>query len=176
MCKCLTISKLTSVNELDGFVCGIAEIDNIIIEYLPDIIRKGSSNVYVVREKSCEDVLSVFALSKTEVCLDTYDIRELHDDYSDIEDEDVKYEYFPAMEIDLLAVRDKYRNSHIGKKIIETIRNRFENFGFGDCLFVVVDAYYKKGYTAVPFYERCGFRMIGQFPTVDTIRMFRSIE
>lgn len=171
----LKVTKLDDIQELAGFSCGISEIDGIIENFLPKTIAENLSDVYVVRYIDSDIVCAVFALSKTYVRLDSYDINELNDDYSDIEPENVKYENYPAIEIDLLAVKESERNCHIGKEIIQKLNDNYINFGFKDCLFIIVDAYFKMGYTAVPFYENCGFRMTGQIATIDTMRLFRPI-
>ena len=148
----IIITKLVDISETDSFSCGISEIDNLIGEYLPVIFASNESDVYTARIKDEDRPCAIFVLSKSFLVLDTYDIKELNGDYSDVPEEELRYEQFPAIEIDLLAVDKSLQHKHIGKTIIEQIAANQAKFGFADELFMLVDAYYEKGYTAIPFY------------------------
>ena len=172
----IIITKLIDTSELNSFSCGISEIDHLIGEYLPDIFASNESDIYVARIKDKDNPCAIFVLSKSLLVLDTYDIKELKGNYSDVPEEELRYEQFPAIEIDLLAVEKSLQHKHIGKTIIEQITTNHSKFGFINDLFILVDAYYEKGYTAIPFYEQCGFYPIGQVTGGDTMRMFKPLE
>lgn len=164
------------MDELRGFSCRLDEIDGIVFKFLPDKLEEGSSDVYVVRQGASMTICAVFVLSQSNLMLDTVDMNELHNDFSDVDPAEIHYDYYPAIELDLLAVHKDCQHTHVGRTIIETINRYYKDFGFADCLFIVVDAYFNEDYTAVPFYESCGFRMTGQITTVDTWRLFKPIE
>ena len=172
----IIITKLIDTSELATFSCGISEIDHLIDEYLPEIFESNDSDIYVVRIKGDSKPCAIFVLSKSFLVLDTYDINELKGDYSEVPEKELRYEQYPAIEIDLLAVEKSLQHKYIGKTIIDQIARFHEKFGFIDELFILVDAYYEKGYSAIPFYEHCGFHATGQVTGGDTMRMFKPLE
>lgn len=85
------------MSELQGFLCGIEGIDNLIQKHLPDILKDDTTPTFVARVDGSSDVAAVFTLRQGELVLDTYDIMEINNEYYDIDDEDVRYEKFPAI-------------------------------------------------------------------------------
>lgn len=171
----LEISRLFDMNELQGFLCGIEGIDDLIQKHLPGILRDDTTPTYAARVDGNSDVAAVFTLRQGELVLDTYDVMEINNEYFDVDDEDVRYEKYPAIELELLGVSKSYQHQGIGRAVIDTISGNYEAFGYPDSLFILVDAYYCDGYTAVPFYERCGFNSTGQRVIAETLRMYKKL-
>lgn len=113
----LAVSRLADMRELEGFSCGLAEIDGIVFNFLPERLAKGSSNIYAVWQAGCDAVCAVFVLRRSRLTLDTGDINELHGDFTDIEEADMLYEHYPAVELYLLAVHEKLQHRHIGRAV-----------------------------------------------------------
>ncbi|MCF0195614.1 MAG: hypothetical protein HUK00_10645 [Bacteroidaceae bacterium] len=169
------ISRLKDIAELSGFRCGVAAIDDIISHCLPDTMADSGRKIYVVRREGEETVISIFVLSHGDLELDTIDLNEIKGDYSDVDDSDIRRYHYDALEIDLLAVRESERYGHIGRHVIEIIKDNRQRLGFEKALFILVDAYFEDGYNAIPFYDKCGFRRTFQHATIDTCRMFLPI-
>jgi GNAT superfamily N-acetyltransferase len=83
---------------------------------------------------------------------------------------------YPALDIAYLAVRQEYRGNKVGQSIVETIAEQARSQSFAGCQFLTVEALATKEYSAVGFYERCGFTANEvKKPYKDTLRMFRTL-
>jgi len=83
---------------------------------------------------------------------------------------------YPALDIAYLAVRQEYRNNKVGQSIIEMIADRARTQSFAGCQFLTVEALATKEYSAVGFYERCGFSANEvKKPYKDTLRMYMTL-
>ena len=109
--------------------------------------------------------LALFALSKDAIVLNSEDIHNIENDNQDVSsfvspDDEEKFwekERFPAIEIDYLAVRKDKRNANIGTLIINAISERAATDELSATIFLTVEAYDTKEYSAVNFYKKCNF-------------------
>ena len=83
-------------------------------------------------------------------------------------------QYYPAMEISFLAVKDEYQGLDVGTRIIDAIFQMVKDRAIAGCQFVTVMAYDKPSYSAVDFYKKMGFTRIGE-SSYDTVRMYKPI-
>ena len=80
---------------------------------------------------------------------------------------------YPAMDIAYLAVQKKWRGKHIGDFLIKQIADLARRQTLAGCQFLTVEALATKEYSAVGFYERCGFAPNEvKKPYKDTLRMY----
>ena len=63
------------------------------------------------------------------------------------------HSYYKEVHISDLIIYEKYRNKHIGTKLVETVENYFENKGFEN---INLTTY---GFQAPEFYKKCGFKV-----------------
>lgn len=64
----------------------------------------------------------------------------------------------------------------LGHIIVEAIVEKAQNQDLAGCQFLTVEALHTKDYSAVGFYERCGFSPCDYpNPNKDTLRMFRTL-
>ena len=83
---------------------------------------------------------------------------------------------YPALDIAYLAVREEYRGNKVGQSIVELIADRARSQTFAGCQFLTVEALATSEYSAVGFYQRCGFTANEvRKPYKDTLRMFRTL-
>ena len=83
---------------------------------------------------------------------------------------------YPALDIAYLAVKEEYRGNKVGQSIVELIADRARTQTFASCQFLTVEALATAAYSAVGFYERCGFTANEvRKPYKDTLRMYRSL-
>lgn len=61
--------------------------------------------------------------------------------------------YYKEVHISDLIVLEQYRNKHIGSKLMETVKNYYENKGFEN---INLTTY---GFQAPEFYKKCGFEI-----------------
>ena len=162
---------------------------------LAKFIRLRLSNLWIVLKDG--KAIAFFALSKDALVLNNEDRRNIESKEknaaalpaTDDADKFWDKEKYPAFEIDYLAVCKEMRDSsdsHIGTFIIEEICRMAEADVFSATLFLTVEALDTKDYSAVKFYQKCGFQfsdvaqnkynydsMFGNQPT--TRRMYKLI-
>ncbi len=189
----LEIRPASDFSQLAGFCCGLEEMDNFIHSRLATCDQIHFVNTYFVFHE--EEVIALFSLSTGSVILDS-------DDFEDIQmgarnrmhslefttDEDFLENYFyvhrtyPTIELQYLAVREDYRSKqdssseklHVGKVIIDAIVAKAKSLDLG-AMFISVDAYDTDEYSAVPFYEKCGFGVVDVVRKNDIRRMIKTI-
>lgn len=171
----LEISRLTNLDCLKAFVCGIEDVDNTIRNVLPACINNREVDAYIVTSDG--QVVAIMALKNSFIELDQTDILEELQDYSEVDD-DGRRERYPALELSLLAVSMKYQKNGIGSLIIDTLIDNHSRFGSADNVFLFVDAFYEAGggYSSIEFYQKCRFSNTWQNVKIDTYRMFRGIR
>jgi GNAT superfamily N-acetyltransferase len=131
------------------------------------------------------ELVAIFALSFDSLDLDSDDKEELQTGISltgipsvDWNYEDTFYSKprYPALDIAYLAVQKKWRGMGIGNFIIREIALQARSQTFAGCQFLTVEALATKEYSAVGFYERCGFTANEvKKPYKDTLRMYMTL-
>lgn len=173
----LRFSKEISANILKDFECGIQRMDEFIHNYLDTFLKNDPRyNFYVVAEEEI-GIVAMF-ITSAGIFVD-------HDgEFEDIPfgkpwgymDEDFELHsgtMYPTIEIDYLAVRKDLRYKGYGTEILAEITNSAKRKG---CYFLTVDAYHCGGYSAIPFYEKCGFFALQEFSEEhDTLRMAKRV-
>lgn len=135
---------------------------------------------YVV--KLGEEVVALFALSFDSLDLDCDDKEELQSEISSVGNPDLDFDYqetfyskprYPALDIAYLAVQKKWRGKHIGDFLVKKIADLARAQTLAGCQFLTVEALATKEYSAVGFYDKCGFAPNElKKPYKDTIRMY----
>ena len=168
---------------LEDFYSGVDEMDAFIHTRLSAFLRAyRNSRFYVLRDTN-GTVIAMFVTSEGRLVLDEDCKDDLCIKFPGIEDWSEIKDYweagfFPSIEIEYLAVRKAYREQHIGTDIISIIKSLKESiYSNYHPLFLSVNAYCTKEYSAVGFYKKCNF-WAAEFinPTVETLRMYRAID
>lgn len=80
---------------------------------------------------------------------------------------------YPSLEIEYLAVQQQVQGKDIGTRIIDELCQRAKS---QHLLFLTVQAYHTKDYSAIPFYEKTSFFPLEEYhDDNDTLRMARSV-
>lgn len=179
----LEIRAVDNSDLFADFYCGIPAMDKFIHEGLAMSIKNHYCQAYAVFYN--EEVIALFALSFDSVDLDIDDKEEISLGISATGRPDVDVDYeetfyskrrYPALDIAYLAVREDMRGQHIGEYIVSQIRKKAKEQRFAGCQFLTVEAYNVKDYSAVGFYNRCGFANNEiPNPSKDTVRMFQTL-
>ena len=129
-----------------------------------------------------EEVVALFALSFDSLDLDCDDKEELQAGISSAGTPNLDFDYqetfyskprYPALDIAYLAVQKKWRGKHIGDFLIKKIADLARTQTLAGCQFLTVEALATKEYSAVGFYDKCGFTPNElKKPYKDTIRMY----
>ena len=179
----LTIRPLDDVSLLTEFHCGIKAMDDFIHSGLEESISNHYCNAYSVFLG--HDLVAMFALCFDSLELDSDSLEEMADGTNMDNKPKLSYNYvdtflskhhYPALEIAYLAVDEKYRLQGIGKTIVNAIAQMAQNQKIAGCMFLTVEAYIEKDYSAVPFYDKCRFEPCEyKKPYKETLRMFRTL-
>lgn len=179
------IVPATDFSLLKKFSCGISIMDSFLHETLEECVKNHYCTLFYVLEKTSEDLIAIFSLSFDSLVLDSDDKEELMSGISQASIPQITKKYkdlflgktsYPALEITYLAVSEKYRNKHIGKKLLQSIENAAKRQRLAGCQFLTVEAMTNKQYSAVSFYEKCQFTPCElPNPNKGTIRMYRTL-
>ena len=179
----LTSEKITDFHCLETFCSGVEAMDKFIQGDFRMSVENHYCSAYGVWYK--EELVAIYALSFDSLDLDSDDKEELETGMSSTGTPNVDWNYketfyakprYPALDIAYLAVREEYRGNKVGQSIVEMIADRARSQTFAGCQFLTVEALATSEYSAVGFYQRCGFTANEvRKPYKDTLRMFRTL-
>lgn len=179
----LTTEPLTDFHCLNSFCSGVDSMDVFIRGDFRLSVENHFCQAYSV--KHGEELVAIFALSFDSLDLDSDDKEELQTGISTTGTPDVDYNYeetfyskprYPALDIAYLAVQKKWRGKHIGDFLVKQIADLAKRQTLAGCQFLTVEALATKEYSAVGFYEHCGFTANEvKKPYKDTIRMYMTL-
>ncbi len=179
----LKISPYKGIQDLDGFCCGIAEMDYFLHRSngFDMSVKNHFCKAFVVREND-KEVVAVFALSFDSVSFDEDNLDDLFSGaLGSTPNIDTEYKenfvskiHHPALEITYLAVKENKRRKGIGSSLIEKIADAAQRQLLAGCQFISVSAYHKDAYSAVNFYHKCQFSVLDcKSDKSESTRMFR---
>lgn len=176
----IEISVLDDDVCLKSFATGINAMDRFIQNDFWMSIKNHYCIAYSVKYRN--ELIALFALSFDSLDLDVDDKDDLMSGMlpAGFLDMDKEYEetflgksHYPALDIAYLAVKENHRKKGMGRLLIDAISQKARSQSFAGCLFLTVDAYVTKDYSAVGFYNRCGFTPSElPNPNKDTLRMY----
>jgi GNAT superfamily N-acetyltransferase len=179
----LTSEKITDFHCLETFCSGVEAMDKFIQGDFRMSVENHYCSAYGVWYK--DELVAIYALSFDSLDLDSDDKEELETGMSTTGMPDIDWNYketfyakprYPALDIAYLAVRKEYRGNRVGQSIVELIAERARTQSFAGCQFLTVEALATNEYSAVGFYQRCGFTANEvRKPYKDTLRMFRTL-
>ena len=179
----LRVKPLHDFHCLETFCSGVESMDIFIRNDFRMSVENHYCAAYVVTYQ--DEVVAVFALSFDSLDLDSDDKEELEAGISSTGTPDVDWNYkdtfyskprYPALDIAYLAVQGKWRGQGVGHLLVDTIAEQARSQTFAGCQFLTVEALATSEYSAVGFYQRCGFTANEvRKPYKDTLRMFRTL-
>ena len=179
----LVSKELNDFHCLESFCSGVEAMDKFIQGDFRMSVENHYCSAYGVWYG--DELVAVYALSFDSLDLDSDDKEELQTGISNTGTPEIDWSYrdtfyakprYPALDIAYLAVLKKYRGKGIGYAIIEQIATDARTQKFAGCQFLTVEALATSEYSAVGFYERCGFTANEvRKPYKDTLRMFRTL-
>ena len=179
----LRVKPLDDFHCLKTFCSGVESMDSFIRNDFRLSVENHYCSAYLVMFQ--DEIVAVFALSFDSLDLDIDDKEELETGISATGTPVVDWSYkdtfyakprYPALDIAYLAVQKKWRNQQIGRYIVKTIAEQARSQSFAGCQFLTVEALATSEYSAVGFYERCGFTANElPKPYKDTLRLFRTL-
>ena len=179
----LTSDLITDFHCLSTFLSGVEAMDTFIQRDFRLSVENHYCTAYGVWYK--KELIAIYALSFDSLDLDSTDKEELESGISLTGTPNLELNYrdtfyakprYPALDIAYLAVQKNYRGNNLGRAIIRLIVDKARSQTFAGCQFITVEALATNEYSAVGFYERCGFTANElKKPYKDTLRMFRTL-
>lgn len=138
--KNLTFERTSNVEVLSSFYCGVRELDQLIHKHedgLRSFVADPLNEMFVVWNDN--EPVAVFVQHSTMADTDQGQVS--------------------AKEIDFIAVREDMRRQGIGRHLLTYIE-LFATLNHHE--YLLVGAFFNRHYSAVGFYEKCGFITNGQ--------------
>lgn len=181
----LRIFPYKDIQELNGFYCGITEMDDFFhnSDGFPMSIDNHFCKAFIVKDKS-DAVVAVFALNFDAISFDSDNIDDIFSGaLGNSPDIDCEYQknfksksHHPSLEITYLAVRKDKQRQGIGEYLVERIASVAQRQALAGCEFLTVSAYHNEEYSAVNFYSKCLFATLDiSKDDRNTTRMFRML-
>ena len=168
-----------SAKVLKDFHCGIKEMDYFIHFNLDQFLSDHKNQLFIVRDEG-NTIVGMFVLSEGYFfdTNNTFIDAPAYGKPFAVLDQQTKTtkiaKRYSTIEIEYLAVAQEFRNQNIGTEIILAITDLANS---QHTPFITVDAYVTLQYSAVPFYEKCGFTHLeNQDRSYDTMRMILNIR
>jgi GNAT superfamily N-acetyltransferase len=172
------LDRHSSADALKSFECGVTEMDHFIHHHLAEFLVDHKNQLFVVRNED-NVIVGMFVLSEGYFydANDTFIDAPVYGKPFAVLDQQTNRtkiaKRYSTVEIEYLAVLETCRDQHIGTEIILAITDLAHS---QHTPFITVDAYVTIHYSAVPFYEKCGFTHLeNQDRGYDTVRMLLNI-
>ena len=174
----LSLERSTSARILRDFRCGIKEMDDFIHFRLDNYLSQHDNQLFIVYNED-NTIVGMFVLSEgyffdeNGAFTDAPAYGKPFSILDKLSGKAKSIKRYSTVEIEYLAISETYRNKHLGSFIIQQISKLAQ---LQHTPFITVDAYVTIHYSAVPFYEKCGFTHLeNQDRGYDTMRMLLNI-
>ncbi len=176
----VVIEPIKDFHCLSDFHSGIETMDTFIHGDFQLSVENHYCSAYSVKHH--DEIIAIFALSFDSLDLDIDDKENLETLSHETNKPNIDWNYqdtfyskprYPALDIAYLAVKKEWQRQHIGKFLISQIAEKARTQSFAGCQFLTVESLATRDYSAVGFYENCGF-LPSEFkrPDKDTLRMY----
>lgn len=162
--------RIEEISEIGKFDCGDAALNAFIKEDAYHFKSEMIANTFVLQDE--EKIVAYFSLFNDIVSRDTAD-RNLWRKVRGLFPHAKHFSSYPAVKIGRLAVLMAMRDSGIGSRLINLIKQMaISNQLMSAVRFLTVDAYME----AVPFYERNGFKPLRNEAERGTLPMYYDLK
>jgi len=176
----VVIEPVQDFHCLSDFHSGIEAMDAFIHGDFQQSVENHYCSAYSVKHNG--ELIAIFALSFDSIDLDIDDKENLETFSHGTDKPSIDWNYqdtfyskprYPALDIAYLAVKKEWQRQHVGKFLISQIAEKARTQSFAGCQFLTIESLATKDYSAVGFYESCGF-LPSEFkkPNKDTLRMY----
>lgn len=153
----MRLVRLTPDYQFSDFDCGDGDLNDFLVDDAKHFLDKRIANTYILEEDQ-GDIVAYFCLLNDKISrLEVTNSR-----WKNIKDsfpEGKRFRSYPSIKIGRFAVAEKYRGKKIGSELISTIKYLLgSRQNLSAFRFITVDAYL----SAIPFYEKNGFRLLSQ--------------
>lgn len=149
----LTLVRLDNTTQLKPFSCSDSDLNEFLFEDANKYANELLATTFILENSS--DIVAYFSLLNDSVNLKSRESKTVNRFNRSIPNAK-RINNYPAIKLGRLAVSDTYQSHHIGSQVLQLIKRWFKPNKLSGCRFILVDAYA----SAVPFYERNGFKFL----------------
>lgn len=152
----MRLVRLTPDYQFSEFDCGDGDLNDFLVEDAKPFLDKRIANTYILEDDG--RIVAYFCLlndkiSRMEVTNSRW--KSIKDSFP----EGKRFRSYPSIKIGRFAVSQEYRGRQIGSELLSTIKYLLGNGqNLSAFRFITVDAYL----SAIPFYEKNGFKILTQ--------------
>ncbi len=150
----MELIEIKNENDIKPFDCGDTDLNGFLVDDAIAFHRKHIGKTFIIMDE--EEIIGYFCLLNDKVTK----IESSNSAWKRVKKlfpHDKHFNSYPAVKIGRLAVSIKHKGQGIGSKILWTMKTLLiDEVTLSDFRFLTVDAYL----SAVPFYEKNGFRFL----------------
>lgn len=161
----MKIVRLTQEHAFKPFDCGEEDLNDFLLEDAKQYAKGLLAVTYVIEDDDM--TVAFFSLSNDRISLSESDKATWRRIRASFPHRKHRSDY-PAVKIGRLGVNINAQHKHIGTDILDFVKQTFITNNRTGCCFVTVDALQ----SAVPFYERNGFKLLRKENKGETIPMY----
>lgn len=161
----MKIVRLTQEHAFKPFDCGEEDLNDFLLEDAKQYAKGLLAVTYVIEDDNM--TVAFFSLSNDRISLSESDKATWRRIRASFPHRKHRSDY-PAVKIGRLGVNIDAQRKHIGTEILDFVKHTFITSNRTGCCFVTVDALQ----SAVPFYERNGFKLLRKENKGETVPMY----
>ena len=163
------IVRLTQEYPLKPFDCGNADLNDFLLHDAKAYSSHLLAVTYLLENDT--ELLAVFAVPNDRISINESDKATWRKIKKEFPHSKHRSDY-PAVKIGRLGVNKKHQNEHLGRLIVNFVKDTFITNNRTGCAFVTVDALKE----AIPFYQKNGFKFLkpseSENTEKDTVSMY----
>ena len=161
----MKIVRLTQEHAFKPFDCGEEDLNDFLLEDAKQYVKGLLAVTYVIEDDDM--TVAFFSLLNDRISLSESDKATWRRIRASFPHRKHRSDY-PAVKIGRLGVNINAQRQHIGTEILDFVKQTFMTNNRTGCCFVTVDALQ----SAVPFYERNGFKPLRKENKGETVPMY----
>ena len=147
------IVRLTEELPLKPFDCGNADLNDFLLNDAKAYASRLLAVTYLLEDD--KELLAFFSVSNDRISINESDKATWRKIKKEFPHSKHRSDY-PAVKIGRLGVDKKHQNEHIGRSLVNFVKDTFITNNRTGCAFVTVDALKE----AIPFYQKNGFKFL----------------
>lgn len=160
-----TFRKIEANTEIKPFDCGDSDLNSFLFDDSKKYLDAMLAVTYLLEDNEMQKTVAYYCLLNDKIQLDPDEKSKWNKINRKIPNSK-RYHAYPAVKIGRLGVSKEYAHKRIGEMVLLQIKMIFSRMTLSGCRFLTVDAYA----SAVPFYEKCGFRFLSDKDAGDDTR------
>ncbi len=149
--------KLELDTDIKPFKCSDEDLNGFLVEDAKNYLKEMLASTYILEDIQNAKTVAYFSLLNDSISFNAETMQKSTWNRINRKIPNGKRRgHYPALKIGRLAVSEEYAGQGLGSDILEFIKYMVVNDKRYGCRFLTLDAYC----SAVPFYEKCGFKLL----------------